>query len=211
MFERVKAPNSKQPNQPRLFPRGSLAIQAAADISPNKVDINAIITAAEARGQHDIWAETSPGSLLLLPTGQSTAAIADLMDVTYNSETGLMSLHVELVDNPDTISEFQPHGKQSLASDEAHYHFSTAPGVKVDAAALLKSLQEANFDINGEASSPAHLHCNAAMLRLLFQQQSTISKFQRTQSGKGQHVWNYVWNYILRVSLSHKPLRVSSV
>jgi len=154
MFERVKALNSKQPNQPRLFPKGSLAIQAAANNSPNKVNIKSILTAAEARGQHDVWAEASPGSLLLLPTCQSTAAVADPMDVTYNSKPNLMSLHVELVHNPNTISEFQPHSKQSLVSDEAHYHFSTAPGVKVDAAALLKSLQDDNFDITGEASSP---------------------------------------------------------
>jgi len=71
MFERVKALNAAQPSQPRLFPRSFLAIQAAADNTPAKADINAVITAAEARGQHDIWAETFPGSLLLLPTAAS--------------------------------------------------------------------------------------------------------------------------------------------
>jgi len=76
------------------------------------------------------------------------------MDVTYNSKTGLITMHVEVVDNPDTISEFDPHGKQSLASDEAHYHFTTAPGVKVDAAALLKSLEDAHYQVDGECSSP---------------------------------------------------------
>jgi len=163
MFECVKALNAAQPSQPRLFPRGSLAIEAAADNTPAKVDINAVITAAEALGKPDIWAETSPGSLLLLPTGQSTAAVADLMDVTYNSKTGLMSLHVELVHNPDTISEFHPHGKQSLASDEAHYHFSTTPGVKVDAAALMKSLQDDNYQVDGECTAYWQYQLNSAV------------------------------------------------
>lgn len=150
MFERVKALNAQQPNQPPMFPRGALAIQASADNSPNKLDISTIITAAEARGKHDIWAETSPGSVLLLPTGQSTAAVADLLDVTYDSLSGLITLEADLVRDPHTVTEFEPHAKQSLDSADAHYHFETASGVKVDAAALIKSLQDANFQVDGE-------------------------------------------------------------
>ena len=43
-----------------------------------------------------------------------------------------------------------PTAKQSLKVEEAHYHFATAPGVKLDAAALLKSLQDSNYKVEGE-------------------------------------------------------------
>lgn len=51
-----------------------------------------------------------------------------------------ISLLVDLVHDPHTISEFKPHDKQTLEVDEAHYHFDTAPGVKVDAQALLQGM-----------------------------------------------------------------------
>ena len=33
--------------------------------------------------------------------------------------------------------------------DEAHYHFATAPGVKVDAQSFLESLQSSDFNLEG--------------------------------------------------------------
>jgi hypothetical protein len=54
-----------------------------------------------------------------------------------------VTLQVDVVHHPDTVSEFTPHAPQTLAVDAAHYHFDTAPGVRVDAQALLDSLAEA--------------------------------------------------------------------
>jgi len=159
MFEHVNALNAKHPNSPRRFPKGAVAVKAAADNSPTKGNLNSFISAAEARGHHDIWSETSPGSVLLLPTGQSTAAVADIMDVKYDSTTEVVSLTLDVVHDPHTISEFEAHGKQSLDADAAHYHFATAPGVKVDAAGLLKSLQEADFQVDGEFDTQRIVLC----------------------------------------------------
>jgi hypothetical protein len=63
---------------------------------------------------------------------------------------GLVSLELDLVHRPHTVSEFEAHGKQTLDTDSAHYHFATAPGVTTDAQALIKSLKESDFAIKGE-------------------------------------------------------------
>lgn len=61
-----------------------------------------------------------------------------------------IALELHVVHHPHTISEFEPHSKQSLDVDEAHYHFGTAPGVTVDAQALLQALlQEPNSGVEG--------------------------------------------------------------
>lgn len=150
MFERVNAINQGTQSSPRLFPRGALAVTAAQDSAGPKLDVASLINAAEARGQRSMWSETSPGSVLLLPFGQSTAAVADIWDVSYDTHSGAISLELDVVHDPHTISEFEPHGKQVLDPEEAHYHFATAPGVKVDAAALLKSLQDSAYKVEGE-------------------------------------------------------------
>jgi hypothetical protein len=60
-----------------------------------------------------------------------------------------ISLEVDIVHSPHTISEFKPHDKQTLDVDEAHYHFDTAPGVKVDAQALLQGMKTPGFAVEG--------------------------------------------------------------
>lgn len=150
MFERINSINTATSSSPRLFPRGALAVTAAQDSTGLNLDISTLIDTAEARGQRSMWAETSPGSVLLLPAGQSTAAVADIWDVAYDGKSGAISLELDVVHDPHTISEFEPHDKQSLETEEAHYHFATAPGVKVDATALLKILQDSNYRIEGE-------------------------------------------------------------
>lgn len=83
MFTRVNAVNSQQPaSSPRLFPRAALAVTGASDNAPVKLDMDSIITMAEAQGQRTTWAETTPGSILLLPHGQSIGAVADIMGAT---------------------------------------------------------------------------------------------------------------------------------
>lgn len=150
MFDRINAINSGTPSSPRLFPRGALAVTAAQDSTGPNMDVRTLIDAAEAQGQRSMWAETSPGSVMLLPAGQSTAAVADIWDVTFDAKSGAISLELDVVHDPHTISEFEPHGKQSLEAEDAHYHFATAPGVKVGAAVFLKSLQDSNYKVEGE-------------------------------------------------------------
>jgi hypothetical protein len=60
-----------------------------------------------------------------------------------------ITLELHVVDQAHTVSEFEPHGKQTLEVDEAHYHFQTAPNIKMDAAALLDSLKSSSFAIEG--------------------------------------------------------------
>jgi hypothetical protein len=65
-----------------------------------------------------------------------------------------VTLQVDVVHHPDTVSEFTPHAPQTLAVDAAHYHFDTAPGVRVDAQALLDSLAGAGSPgMEGEEGS----------------------------------------------------------
>jgi hypothetical protein len=60
-----------------------------------------------------------------------------------------ISLKLDVVHHPHTISEFDSHDKQTLDVGEAHYHFNTAPGVNVDAQALLQALQAPNSAVEG--------------------------------------------------------------
>ena len=141
MFTYANAINKQHPSAERLFPRAALAVGGASDNAPVKLDIAGIINSAEAMGNRNAWAETTPSSVLLLPAGQSVGAVADVLDVTFDAKTNTISLELDIVHRPHTISEFEPHGKQTLDVQEAHYHFSTASGVKVDAQALLSSLK----------------------------------------------------------------------
>jgi hypothetical protein len=151
MFARVNALNKQAaPGATRLFPRPGVAVQAASDVAPlGKLDVGRIIDTAEAHGQRSSWTEPSPGSVLLLPHVSSTAAVADVMNIAHDEQSGAITLDLELVHSPHTVSEFEAHGKQSLDVHEAHYHFSTPPGVAIDAAGLLASLQDAKFEVAG--------------------------------------------------------------
>lgn len=76
---------------------------------------------------------------------------------------GVLSLELDVVHQPHTVSEFEPHGKQTLKPDTSHYHFDTAPGVRVDAEALLKSLQETAFGVEGGGFVRASSSAEAGM------------------------------------------------
>jgi hypothetical protein len=163
LFNHVNTINQNNPSGPRLFPKAALAVTAASDNALVKLDVNTLIQSAAAMGQHNSFAEISPASVLLLPTGQSTGAVADVVGVTFDSKTSMIALELELVHQPHTISEFQPHGKQSLDVEEAHYHFETAPGVNVDAQAFLNNLQSAGFAPEGGSVQTLRGHVAAAM------------------------------------------------
>jgi hypothetical protein len=152
MFARVNTVNKQAaPGATRLFPRPGVAVRAASDVAPlSNLDVGRIIDTAEAHGQRSAWTEPSPGSVLLLPHGSSTAAVADVMNIAHNEQSGAVTLDLELVHSPHTVSEFEAHGKQSLDVHEAHYHFSTPPGVAIDATGLLATLQGAKLEVAGE-------------------------------------------------------------
>jgi hypothetical protein len=89
MFASLKPINSQaDPNTPNLFPRAAMAVSAASDNAPTRLDIASAIALAEASGRRSSWAEVTPSSVLLLPYGSSVAAVADLMDVTYDAQVG---------------------------------------------------------------------------------------------------------------------------
>lgn len=89
MFARVNTINRQQsPTAPRLFPKAVVAVTAASDNAPVQADVGKTITQAEASGQRNSWAEETPSSVLLLPFGQCTGAVADVMDVTYDPKVG---------------------------------------------------------------------------------------------------------------------------
>lgn len=88
MFARIKTINQQSPGAPRLFPRAAVAVTAASDNAPVKVDFPTAINAAEAKGMRSSWAGANPSSVLLLPFGQATGAVADVMDVTYDEQVG---------------------------------------------------------------------------------------------------------------------------
>jgi hypothetical protein len=52
------------------------------------------------------WAETSPGSMLLLPHGASVGAVADVMNAVHDQAAGTITLELDVVDSPHIISEF---------------------------------------------------------------------------------------------------------
>lgn len=77
---------------------------------------------------------------------------------TFPCQADVITLELDVVHQPHTISEFEPHAKQTLQVDDAHYHFDTAPGVKVDAQALLRSLEASNFAVDGALGCGTHAH-----------------------------------------------------
>ena len=74
-----------------------MAVTAASDSTQVNVDFATAIKAAEARGQRSSWAEVTPSSVLLLPFGQATGAVADVMGVTYDAQVGDSALPHEVV------------------------------------------------------------------------------------------------------------------
>ena len=102
------------------------------------------------KGQHYTWAEITPSSVLLMPNGLSTAAVADVMNIAYDDTTGAVIMDLDLVQDPHTVTEFKPHGKQTLDVDQAHYHFATHPSVSLNAAAVVQQVQDASSAFEGE-------------------------------------------------------------
>ena len=59
MFTQVNIINQDNPQGQRLFPRAAVAVGAASDNSPAKLDVASTIKVAEATGQRASWAEVT--------------------------------------------------------------------------------------------------------------------------------------------------------
>jgi hypothetical protein len=86
MFAHVKTTDQKFKSSPLQFPKAGYAITAASGAPPFNIDVANAIRASHAIGQRSIWAESTPGSIFLMPVGQTTGAAADLVDVTYDNK-----------------------------------------------------------------------------------------------------------------------------
>lgn len=149
-YRGADAANSRSaPDSPPVFPRSSLAARTAS-IAPPPAEASTAAAAAPPPRQPFV---SLPPALMMVPFGSSTAAIADVMDVTYEEAAGAITLQLDVVHQPVVFSQFVPHvgGRRHSDSDTtaAHYHFATRPGMTVDAAGLLTGLQESNYKPEG--------------------------------------------------------------
>lgn len=128
------------------YPRTFAAMTAAPALGPAPSSIEALIEAAEAAGDRAAWTYHAPPNVLLYPDGETFGAVADIMDVTHDPTSHTIKLTLDVVHQPNTISEFEDHPDQQLQGDAQHYHFFTPAGVEVDAAKLLRMLPAATAD-----------------------------------------------------------------
>lgn len=93
---------------------------------------------------------TTSSSMMLWPHGSKTAAVADLINVSYDEAANTISVDVDIVDKAPAITEFKLHQHQTLDVDAAHYYFNTRPGIDIDidAPALLQTLKAADYKVS---------------------------------------------------------------
>lgn len=141
----------------RLFASPGALVQAASALTPRSAGIDTatgdnddLAVAARALDCAS-WrasglARTSPASTLMLLPGQPFAAVADVLAVSLlpaqqPSSAHVAALTLALVAAPRMVSELDGHPEQDLGS-QRHYHFSTPPGVVVDARRFIETLQQ---------------------------------------------------------------------
>jgi hypothetical protein len=103
MYTHVNSLDKRNPKVPRLNPSSTLAVMAASAKPLFKAaghqDLPTLLKNAITAADHQSWTQVAPISLLLTPVGSKTAAIAKLVDVTYDrqvSPTGwACAYHVE--------------------------------------------------------------------------------------------------------------------
>jgi hypothetical protein len=152
MFKRLEPINTaKSANEPQLFPQGQVGLPAASEVPVDSLrDLEAYINKVEAADKRYIWATDASSSMMLWPFDSPTAAVADLIEVSYDQPSNSITLEVDVVDKPITISEFQPHQRQTLDVHHAHYHFETPKGVNINAHALLNKLEASKYKVKGK-------------------------------------------------------------
>lgn len=145
-FRKADTLNLLNPDSPPLFPKGSQAIRPASVSLPVEASTSSV-TAKEPKLSSLV---AFPPNMMLFPFGQSTAAIADVMDVSYDEASPTVTMQLDVVHNPVVFSQFLEHTPCSANTTEAHYHFATRPGMDVDAPALLQALKESSYQVEGE-------------------------------------------------------------
>jgi len=113
------------------------------------------------------------------------------------TQAGILSLELDLVHNPHTMSEFEAHAKQTLDVTDAHYHFNTESGVKVDAHAFLNGLDNNGFRVEGGCAQhpgnrSAHRSCMAPSVSVMYhiiQQLATLCNAIAVQCAEESLAW----------------------
>jgi len=86
----------------------------------------------------------APINVLLLTSGSSIGAVADIMDAVMlqcgDDDQPTITLTLDVVHTPHITSELQKHPKQTLDS-HAHYHYFTPASVTLNAAKFLAMLK----------------------------------------------------------------------
>lgn len=160
-FRRAQEVNKQNPSSPEVFPRTSLAARAAS-IAPAPAPEGTLAPFVASAQPQPSWFVGFPPNLLMVPFGQSTAAIADVLDITFDDTSSTVTMQLDVVHSPNTFSQFIPghtaHAKDTAA---AHYHFATRPGMTLDAAHVLNTFKESKYTPDGE---PAGDICNSIVM-----------------------------------------------
>jgi hypothetical protein len=90
MYTHVNSLATENPKVPRLNPSSTFAVMAASAQplfeAAGHQDLATLLKDAIAAGDHESWTQVAPVSLLLTPVGSKTAAVAKLVDVTYDRQ-----------------------------------------------------------------------------------------------------------------------------
>lgn len=168
----VKALNAKTAGNktaPPRYPNGAEAIRAASAIQPaNSVGGVAVsrhlLSTAAGNDQGGCATHTAPTNALLLLDGAAIGAVADIMSVDADTASSSISVTLDVVHTPGpAVSEFTPHGGQTLDKN-AHYHFFTPADVSVDAARFLKLVEGAAKEPAGGGVSGAPDQCQGQVV-----------------------------------------------
>jgi hypothetical protein len=147
----VEGVNQKTGYKTHMYPIPSVALGLASALTtPPAATVESVVQHAVAAGQH--WTHPAPTNVLLLPTGHSLGAVADIMSVEMSEVTGsapTITLTLDVVHKPRFVSELQEHGAQSL-DESAHYHYLLPAGVALDADKFLALLKTTNGAVAGE-------------------------------------------------------------
>lgn len=95
----------------------------------------------------------------MVPFGHTNAAIADVVDMSYDADTGVIRMQLDVVEDPHVFNQFAPHDGAAVHAEDAHYHYATRPGMKIDAQAVLKALKDSGNNPEGEITGHSFHLC----------------------------------------------------
>lgn len=103
-FRRADEVNQRSNNSPCVFPRTSLATRAATVAPPPQPER----AFAATETPQPTWFVSFPPNLLMVPFGTPTAAIADVLDISYDDKSSAVALQLDVVHNPTTSASSSP-------------------------------------------------------------------------------------------------------